>query len=37
MIRSGDLDMARVIIQSDKTRDKVAELSYIVLGPFQNI
>ena len=29
--------MARVIVQSDKTRDKVAELSYIVLGPFQNI
>ena len=37
MIRSGDLDMARVIIQKYKIRDKVAELRYIVLGPFQNI
>ena len=34
-MRLDDLVMARTTVQSDKSKDKVAKLSYAVRGPFQ--
>ena len=34
-MQPGDLVMARAAVQSDKSKDKVAKLSYVVRGPFQ--
>ena len=36
-MQPGDLFMARTAVQSDKSKDKVAKLSYAVRGPFQII
>ena len=33
-MQPGNLVMARTAVQSDKSKDKVAKLSYVVRGPF---